>query len=368
MQTLRRLNVMWLLVVMVPFALVARSASAQTCRSSVYHPAAYTNSAAGDVALTPAESALVEGLSQTLGLTYGHAATLYDNSGHVFTESTVTNASPPSSKSTGEPHICSRVISPYYLQRLSPGVLNGTSRDARAGVLVKGGARASCIAPADTYHINSIKYRLHGGSCAALAEDDCGAAVTGSWQRSFTYSDHYRAAIFLYQNAYNLCLGMINGSWPWGGIGCGGVSATGEYYGLEQNGNASGCDRAASQVVNEFATKGGSYCAAGVCDGWTDYSVFGQMLGGAKDNWQVGNLWWNNYQSFTPRVPDNILASAASHGHAVVATNIAAGYYTSTTAPNGSCCGAGCCGSCDAGICDLSECGGGGGGPAIIKY
>ena len=366
MQTLRRENVVLLVSVVV--ALVARSASAQSCKINVYHPAAYTNSAAGDVALTTAESQLVQGLSQTLGLTYGHAAMLYDNSGYVFTEDTVNNASPPSSDSTGEPHICSRVISPYYLQRLSPGVINHGARDARSGVLVKGGARASCVAPVDSYHINSIKYRLHGGSCAALAEDDCGAAVTGSWQRSFSSGDHYRAAIFLYQSAYNQCLTVINGAWPWGGIGCGGVSATGEYYGLEQNGNASACDRAAAQVVNEFATKGGSNCAAGGCDGWTDYSVFGQMLGGAKDNWQVGSNWWNGYQSFTPRVPDNILASAASHGHSVVATTVAAGYYTSQSAPEGACCGTGCCGECSSGVCDTSGCGGAGGGPAIIKY
>lgn len=346
----------------------ARPASAQSCRVSTYHPAAYTNGAAGDVALTPAVSLLVQGLTQNLGMSYGHAATLYNASGSVFTESTVGNTSPPSSNSTGEPHVCSRVISPYYLQRMSPGVINAGSRDARAGVLVKGGARAACVASADTYHINSIKFRLHGGSCAASAEDDCGAAVTGTWQRIFTYAAHYGAAIYLYQSAYAACLTEIGGLWPWGGIGCGGVSATGEYYGLEQNGNASACDRAASQVVNEFATKGGYDCAAGTCDGWTDYSVFGQLLGGAKDSWQVGSNWYNGYASFTPRVPDNILASAASHGHAVVAGNIAAGYYTSSTAPDGSCCGAGCCGDCEGGTCDMSNCGGGGGGPAIIKY
>ena len=338
-----------------------RRASAQiSCKVSVYHPAAYTNGAAGDIALTPAESQLVQGLTQNLGMTYGHAAMLYNSSGYVFTESTVNNATPPSSNSTGEPHVCSRVISPYYLQRMSPGVLNAKPRDARAGVLVKGGARASCTAPADTYHINSIKYRLHGGSCAALAEDDCGAQVTGTWQRVFSYLNHYNAAIYLYTKAYNQCLGVIDDLWPWAGIGCGGVSATGMYYGLEQTGNASACDRAAAQVVNEFAHKGGTLCAAGACDGWSEYSVFGQLLGGAKNNWQVGNTWYNAYQSFTPRVPDNIRASAAPKGHAVVATNIAAGYYTTAPAPDGACCGVACCGTCWSGSCDASECGGGG--------
>jgi len=346
----------------------ARPASAQlSCRVSTYHPAAYTNGAAGDVALTPAVSQLVQGLTTALGLNNGHAATLYNASGYVFTESTVGNGTPPSSDSTGEPHICSRVISPYYLQRMSPGIINAGARDARAGSLVKGGATASCIASADTYHINSIKFRLHGGSCAASAEDDCGAAVTGSWQIPMLYSLHYTAAIYLYTQSYDLCTKQINGNWPWGGIGCGGVSATGMYYGLEQNGNASACDRAASQVVNEFATKGGYDCAAGSCDGWSDYNSRGQMLGGAKDNWQVGSNWYNGYASFTPRVPDNIQASAKSHGHAVVGANIAAGYYTSTTSPNGSCCGAGCCGSCEGGVCDMDGCGGNGGGPGLIK-
>src|SRR3569833_2619125 len=192
MQTLRRENVVLLVSVVV--ALVARSASAQSCKINVYHPAAYTNSAAGDVALTTAESQLVQGLSQTLGLTYGHAAMLYDNSGYVFTEDTVNNASPPSSDSTGEPHICSRVISPYYLQRLSPGVINHGARDARSGVLVKGGARASCVAPVDSYHINSTKYRLRGGSCAALAGGGGGAAGAGAGRRAGAAGEHDRAA------------------------------------------------------------------------------------------------------------------------------------------------------------------------------
>src|SRR5664279_6371195 len=102
----------------------AGPASAQSCRVSTYHPAAYTNGAAGDVALTPAVSLLVQGLTGNLGMSYGHAATLYNASGSVFTESTVGNTSPPSSHSTGEPHVCSRVISPYYLQRMSPGTVS----------------------------------------------------------------------------------------------------------------------------------------------------------------------------------------------------------------------------------------------------
>ncbi|HEX7704557.1 MAG TPA: hypothetical protein VF403_27645, partial [Kofleriaceae bacterium] len=101
---------------------------------STYHPAAYTNGAAGDVALTPAVSLLVQGLTQNLGMSYGHAATLYNASGSVFTESTVGNTSPPSSHSTGEPHVCSRVISPYYLQRMSPGVVNADGKITRPGL------------------------------------------------------------------------------------------------------------------------------------------------------------------------------------------------------------------------------------------
>ena len=157
--------------------------------------------------------------------------------------------------------------------------------------------------------------------------------MTGSWQRTFNATNHYNAAIFLYQNTYNTCVGVINGFWPWSGVGCGGVSATGECYGTA----CSGCDRAAAQVVNEFSVQ-----TAGTEDGWTDWSVFNQLLGEAKTNFQPTGWWWgyttnsgtynnNPGGNWTPRVPDNIYASAATKGHAVVTGNVAAGYWTSTT-------------------------------------
>jgi hypothetical protein len=332
------------------------------CTTSYYVPAHFTNGAAGDVSLAAAQNGLIQGLSQQLGMTYGHAAVLYDASGNRFTETYANSNTPPSSNSTGEPHICSRVISPYYLQRLSPGVVNGGARDAVAGVLVKGGARAACVGVGDSYHIYSIKNRIHGGSCAAFAEDDCGAQVTGGWQRVFSPAEHYTAAIFLYTATYNQCTGVINSFWPWGGIGCGGVSATGMCYG----GNCSACDRAASQVVNEFAMQ-----AFTNDDGWSSYNgcppgstnftcTSNELLGNAKTNFQPTGWWTNNSASWTPRIPDNIYASAGPNGHAIVGSSVAAGYWVTNRAPDDTPCGACDSGYCYNGVCTgATGCGGG---------
>jgi hypothetical protein len=320
-------------------------AHAQSCGS--FHPARYTNSSAGDVALTTAESALINGLVQNLGGYYGHAAVLYDNSGRVFTESTFYGSYPQSSQETGEPNACSRIISPYELQRLQPGNVVARDRDPRNGVLVKGGARAYCSVGADTYHINAIKNRHHGGFCAGMLEDDCGAAVTGPWQTSFSPTTHYNEAIYIYNYAYPLIDANCQAK-PWYDFtACGGLHVDGYCQGLPSY-PGSACpscpDRGASQVVNEFAT-----VSNGLQDGWTDRSVYGELLGEAKTNYQPGAWWYNNWNNFTPRVPDNMYQSAGPTGHAVWGTSIAAAYYDAPC-PNGKSCVAGTC-RCTYGQC-----------------
>jgi hypothetical protein len=325
-----------------------------------YHPAHYTTGAAGDVALQDATSPIIQQFTSMLGMSFSHAAVLYDASGSAFTESTWDGAYPPSSRSTGEPHVCSRVVSPFNLQRMFPGALNGSynHRDALKGVLVKGAAAVACIAPDgpyangnynglyvydlyhDNYHFNSIKNRHHGGSCAALAEDDCGVAVTGPWQRTFSYFDHYNVSMAIYQQAYNAIAPMCSANYPF--FGCGGVPALG-------NCNGTGCscaDRGAAQVVNEFVQQSS---AADGWDGLTDLSVYGQYLGESKANAQIGTTWWvNNYQSWTPRVPDNIKASildprSPAYGKQWYPVdpsynNLVAGYWTSAVVNRRQCC------------------------------
>ena len=113
---------------------------------------------------------------------------------------------------------------------------------------------------------------------------------------------------------------------------------------------------AASQIVNEFVTQGCTEGVAGACnDGATNLSVYGEQLGDSKTPLAPGAYWSNNGSSWTPRVPDNVYASAQAHGKTLVPVgtaygNIKAGYYTTEYA-NGNCCGCNCTGTCENGSC-----------------
>src|ERR1700722_417675 len=158
-----------------------------TVTTCTYVPAAYEGSA-GDVAVIQ-ENLAAPTQSQTwLNSILGpldpqlnvHAKLLYDSTGSNFTETFPDGTTPPTSHTTGEPHYCSRPISPYYLARLSPGSSGNTAtgtyyEDAQANAqLVRSFGTPYCQVPADSYHINSfLNDDVPGGSCERLLVDYC---------------------------------------------------------------------------------------------------------------------------------------------------------------------------------------------------
>jgi hypothetical protein len=438
-----------------------------------YTPARFTNGNPGDVALignsgSAAASALAP-IAGVLGMTYFHVSMVHDNAGGM-TETYWDGIAPPSSDTTGEPDVCSRVISPFFLARLSPGTI-APYPDVVPANLVKGMRTTACYPPADNYHFNSfIHDDVPGGSCEKMLVDECdlpmveyntyvgcfadeanrdmpyvafGGSVPlsveacvsacagagyeyagaqfgtqcfcgnsygkyggasdcnvpctdqtahapystpggqeicgGAWANSvykaiggdrpvYNGSQFFAAVNAVWQDAYNECIGVINASWPWEGIGCGGT------------GTNVACQRAAWQFVNEVAYKAHPVQVdAGWDDGWSDFNNLGNwvqswelpppgynttsgtMLGAGKMNEETmpngalcpgacNNGGCNNapigcsaYEPSTwvANVPDNIYRSAtrinpsnsSSLPGYVVGGTIAPGYWTYTTYP-----------------------------------
>jgi hypothetical protein len=362
------------------------------CVDTTYVPARYTTGASGDVALntnsgTAAADALAP-IASAMGLTYFHAKLLQDNSGQRFTETYWNGITPPSSSATGEPHECSRVISPFYLASLSPG--SGIYyEDAQPGVLVKSFGTPGCTVPIDGYHVTSfLNDSIPGGSCEKLLVDYCGvpvndASTTAGGDRTlYTSTEAWNAVNSVFTQVYNECEGVIGNSWPWEGVGCGGAS------------QKTACERAAWQFVNEilfkaypfgYVTPGSAYMymTAGMLapngdyylDGWSDMppqgppptvGVYpppnakvwtGNMLGGGKMNGEYASndqppwtlcpgaagvsssntpLPCAEYEpsAWTANVPDNIEHAATRLGKTqqtvVSGSGITAGYDTYT--------------------------------------
>jgi hypothetical protein len=327
-----------------------------------YHQARYTNGGAGDVALVPTSSSptgsqvALAPIAAALGFKYVHAQLLYDGTGSTFTQTYWDGNSPPSSKTTGEPHICSRVISPFFLARLWPGA--GTAaQDAVPADLVKGFGRAGCTVPADSYHFNSfIHDEVPGGSCEKLLVDYCGVPVNATLDRKvYGPNDSFNAVSTVWKQAYNKCMTVINGVWPWSGIGCGGDTIY------------DACARASYQVVNAMLYNAyplESGCRPGTCyeDGWSDYNGdssvwspngpypppeynqwFGTMLGASKTNYETNpdgtpcqtiasggpiGCAGDELPSWTINDPDDILAAASRLGASIVGGSVAPGYVT----------------------------------------
>jgi hypothetical protein len=171
----------------------------QTC---TYSPARYVGAAAGDVALVneigsaSAVQAFLNAMKTAFSpnLTYMHTKINYDASGQRFTE-TFPAEMPPTSHDTGE-DFCSRPISAFYLERLSPGTgvysdttagatysVNNTANgifyeDAQAGAIVKNFGTHGCTVPQQSYNINSYLHDdVTGGSCEKLLVDRCAVPV-----------------------------------------------------------------------------------------------------------------------------------------------------------------------------------------------
>ena len=278
------------------------------CESCVYTPARFTAGAAGTVALSQnsgdTAAAALKPILGALGATYYHAQILYDASGDHFTETEWNGVTPPASNSTGEPHVCSRLISPYYLASLSPGAVTDIAEDAPVpATLIAGFGTAGCSVPADGYHLASFTQdAIPGGSCEKLLTDYCGVPVnkgtcalgicgsahaTGDRQ-TFNGSQAFAAVNAVFNDAYEACMGTISGSYITilgvGGIGCGGSS--------EQT----MCERAGWQAVNEgwYPAYPAEYCPVGdsgcsfehgnlapngvdyYLDGWSDFHTVGQ--------------------------------------------------------------------------------------------
>jgi hypothetical protein len=357
-------------------------AKAQDCGTYTYYtPPRFTNGNVGDVALVgnsgSAAAQALAPIANALGMTYFHVTMLSDNAGGV-TETYWDGIAPPSSHQTGEPHECSRVVSPWYLARLGPGAWTGWDDVVQAD-LVQGLATTACnltqyasseYGTYDTYHINSfLNDDVPGGSCEKLLVDDCGIPVQynttpGGDRTVYDGGQYFAAMSAVWQEAYDSCAGVIDNSWPWGGIGCGGTSET------------IACERAAWQFVNEIAYKAQPLQSeSGWDDGWSDFnsgdpSVWsGTMLGAGKMNEETmpdGSLCpgacndggCNNppigcsaYEpdAWVANVPDNIVHAAQrlNPGNQpgvpgyIVAGNVAPGYDTTVdygTCPEGQSC------------------------------
>jgi hypothetical protein len=291
------------------------------CSSCVYTPAAYTGGANGDVALdtvasNPTVGSFLGAIEGPIGLKYVHTKILSDSTGNHFTE-TFPSVMPPSSKSTGDAHECSRPIDPFYLQDLSPGASNSVYEDAEPGELVKAFGRASCSVAANGYHINSFLHDdVTGGSCEKLLVDECGVPVSPTLDRQvYDERDAINALTALWTDAYDACLEVIGSAWPPLGIGCGGTGQT------------TACQRAGWQVVNEvlykaypagyinksnptYGYEAGLLSPDGVDyyeDGWSDFHGGAPPVWGASSNPPPGYDVWTgktmmggaklNYQS-----------------------------------------------------------------------
>jgi hypothetical protein len=356
-------------------ALWADDAAAQDCGvETVYTPPRFTNGNPGDVALIgnsgSAASQALAPIAATLGMTYFHTSMVYSSIGQM-TETYWNGIAPPSSSQTGEPHICSRVMSPWYLARLGPGAWAGWN-DVVPANLVKGLRTTACTPVArggtnpygtkDTYHFNSFLHDdVPGGSCEKMLVDDCGIPVeynttAGGDRTVYNGSQFFSVVEAVWQEAYKNCEEVIGGSWPWEGVGCGGTGTT------------TACQRAAWQVVNEIVYKAQPLQPdAASDDGWSDFnsgnpSVWsGTMLGAGKTIWETeptgglcpgacNNGGCNNApiscSAYAPatwvaNVPDNIAHAAkrlnpnnsASLPGYTVAGVIAPGYNTTTTYP-----------------------------------
>jgi hypothetical protein len=449
------------LVLLTVAGLWSSKAQAQACGTVYsYTPARFTNANVGDVALIgnsgSAAAQTLAPLAAAVNMEYFHASMVYDNQGTV-TETFWDGMAPPSSASTGEDRICTKVVSPYFLARLSPGAYQGgLMPDVVPSMLVQGLSNSPCTLPQDNYHINSFLHDdIPGGSCEKALVDYCGlpvnqyntylgcwgdgpnrdmpyfiipdGAVTvegctaacgaagypyagvqdgvqcdcgysygsygpssncydpcssdsseicgGPWangiyetntDRTINTSGFGTAVNSVWWTAYEACEGVIDSSWPWDGIGCGGTPS---YI---------GCERAAWQYVNEIVYKADPLqSGSGWDDGWSDYNPsgdyvsigqpqmppadynewWGPMMGGAKMNQQAnpdGSLcagscndggcnsppvWCAPYENsaFTINAPDTIRNAAerlnpgnneGQPGYQV-AGNIQDSYYTS---------------------------------------
>jgi hypothetical protein len=352
----------------------------QVCEASTYTPARYTAGANGDVALsanngTPANEAMYA-IAQALGLSWYHAKLLYDSTGNHFTETFWDGSAPPSSHTTGEPDWCSRVVSPFYLARLSPGA-GFFYEDAVSGELVKAFGRPSCTSLiADSYHFNSFLYDdVYGGSCERLLVDECGVPVNealtsaGGDRTGFTGPQVFSALTQVWNEAFASAMDTLNGfSWLKDilvGFECGETPQT------------TMAQRAAWQVVNEVYYKAQPLQVdAGWDSGWSDFNnsgaapplngpfpppnyatMSGTMLGAGKTIWEslpngaeptcsgiCNNGSCNNAPiacgtAYSPGVqtgnfPDNIAHAASRLGAAQVqvmsGSGITAGYTTCT--------------------------------------
>jgi hypothetical protein len=367
-------------------------------------PARYTAGVAGDVALiTPSGTSSDKFLApiiSVLGLKYSHAMLLSDSTGNHFTESDWTST-PADSTNYDNAHPCSRVISPWDLQRGYPGVEIAAYQDALPGELINFGTNPACKPPADTYHIRSfMKDSLPGGSCEKVLVESCGVPVNDALDRSVYPGSAMWDIITgsgsangtgVFSGVYATCMGQIGGTWPEilsflgiQGLGCG------------SSPESVMCARAAYQVINEILydayplnyqtpTTGGWF-AHGIeapngeyyLDGWSDfnngygvqganppldYNVWtGTMLGAAKTEYQSmpdGSLCpgacnttgcnkppvpCSAYStSFTGNFPDNIANAAKRLGKAATQATAASGIAASYQSCQNDCYQTTCC-------------------------
>jgi hypothetical protein len=218
---------------------------------------------------------------------------------------------PPISHDTGEPHPCSKVLSPFYLQRLEPGA-GDYYEDAEPGILVKNFGTKNCSLKADGYHLHSIfDDAVPGGSCEKELVDYCGVPVENNPYNSsagdrtvFNGTLGFAALTAAFNGVYNDCIQVIDNwysAWDWAGCD----------FTAEQI----MCDRAAWQVTNEVLMKAypqeyyglGANGPGTFMEGWSDFNVIGPppvwgltgnpppnynnwsgtMMGSAKSNGQL---------------------------------------------------------------------------------
>jgi hypothetical protein len=304
----------------------------------VYTPAVYTSGAAGDVAVNTASTnsvaqSLVEDvvgpLTPTGGSVYVHTKLLVSPPagipvGSYFAE-TFPSLLPPTTHKTGEENECSKVFSPFFIQRMYPGA-GKYYEDAQPGVLVKAFGNPNCNPPADGYHIASLlQDTVPGGSCEKELVDYCGVPVAYNIDRRvYTATEGFDALSAGFNGLYNTCMTEI-GQWYgfWQQAGCDDVS------------NSIMCQRAAWQVTNEvrwpaypqeyWGLGGCNSYGCGYMTGWSDFNVAGPppnpagpfppanynvwtgtMLGAAKTNGQL--------IAYAPPSPSQLAAGACDTG------------------------------------------------------
>jgi hypothetical protein len=255
----------------------------------VYHQAAYTGVNSGTVVLeTAGTDQVLQTLVSTLGLTYAHAAMIVSSDGSTRVEKyqDLTTYQVPSSSDAEDTHSCSRVLSPYRLQRTYPGNQIYAGRDASPSGSLAIWTGASCSVPywGDEYHMNGIKHHtiqpsqsgyfvqdLYAGMCTTLLRDNCGVPQNLVWRSP---DAHFATATAAFDATYGYCM-QHQSNIPWyAGLFCGGVS------------NSLFCMRAANQVLDELAWKA---APENFYDGQIDYSEHGpyQYLGAAKQNFRM---------------------------------------------------------------------------------